>query len=137
MLKKRRNSDPLSEINIIPLVDIIMVLLVIFMITAPVVTKTLNIQLPREDLRSTQVTKSRKFVVTLNRKGSIYLNGKRLNEKKLLAESSLWKKRYPKEPVFIRADKRVDYGKVMEVMALIKNSGITNIGLLIQDKKKS
>ena len=136
MLKKNISSEPLSEINVIPIVDIIMVLLVIFMITAPIASKSLEVKLPREDIRSPEVTKTRKFIVTINRKGRLYLNDRRIKENKLLAEVSLWKKRSAKEPVFIRADKRVDYGKVMKIMAVIKNAGITNIGLLIKQTKK-
>lgn len=136
MLKKRISSEPFSEINVIPIVDIIMVLLVIFMITAPIASKSLDVKLPREDIRSPEVTKTRKFIVTINRKGRLYLNDRRIKENKLLAEVSLWKKRSAKEPVFIRADKRVGYGKVMEIMGVIKNAGISNIGLLIQEKKK-
>ena len=133
MAISRFNEDePLSEINVTPFVDVLLVLLVIFMITAPVITHALKVQLPEENLRSIEIKSNRKFVVSINRRGKIYLNKRKISLKKLLRSAQNWKSKKGNQTVFIRADRKVPYGKVTQVMAKLKNAGITNVGLLIE-----
>ena len=138
MLRKRFEEDhPISEINVTPFVDVLLVLLVIFMITAPLFTKAIDVQLPKENLRSSKVTDARKFVISINRNGTYYIKGKRYSPDSLLKEALKWKNRNPGKTAFIRADKRVNYGKITHLMVMLKNSGIQKLGLLIEEKPKA
>ncbi len=138
MLKKRFDEEPpISEINVTPFVDVLLVLLVIFMITAPLFTKAIDIQLPKENLRSSKVKDARKFVITINKNGTYYIRGKRHSPDKLLKEALNWKERNPGKTAFIRADERVSYGKITSLMVLLKNSGIQRLGLLVEEKPKT
>ncbi len=135
MLKKSfEEQEPISEINVTPFVDVLLVLLVIFMITAPLFTKAIDIQLPKENLRSTTIKDARKFVITINKNGTFYIKGKRHTPQNLLQEALKWKVNNPGKTAFIRADKRVQYGKITSLMVLLKNSGIQQLGLLVEEK---
>jgi biopolymer transport protein TolR len=135
VLKKRSEKQPpISEINVTPFVDVLLVLLVIFMITAPLFTKAIDIQLPKENLRSSSVKDARKFVITINKNGTYFIKGKRYSPQNLLKEALKWKEKSPGKTAFIRADKRVKYGKITSLMVLLKNSGIQRLGLLVGEK---
>ena len=137
MLRKNNEIyDPICSINVTPFVDVLLVLLVIFMITAPLLTRTIEVQLPRENVRSANSQDSRRFVVTIDRKGKYYIEGKRHSQRKLLIAADHWRERKKGDVAFIRADKKVDYGKVTALMAILKNADIQNIGLLVENKKR-
>lgn len=138
-MRKRRyqNNESISDINVTPFVDVLLVLLVIFMITAPLFTKAIDVQLPKENLRSSNVKDARKFVITINQNGKFYIKGRRYTEKKLLHEALKWKTSNPNKTAFIRADKRVKYGNITALMVLLKNNGIQKLGLLVEEKPKS
>lgn len=135
MLKKRFvYHEPISEINVTPFVDVLLVLLVIFMITAPLFTKAIDVELPKENLRSPSVTDARKFVITINRNGTYYIKGRRQSPANLMKQALKWKVKNPGKTAFIRADRRVEYGKITKLMVMLKNNGIQNLGLLVEEK---
>lgn len=135
-MKKRRKEEqsPISEINVTPFVDVLLVLLVIFMITAPLFTKAIDVQLPKENLRTSSIKDARKFVITINRNGTYLIRGRRYSPDNLLKEALKWKEKNPAKTAFIEADKRVDWGKIAGLMVLLKNNGIQRLGLLVQEK---
>ena len=128
--------EPISEINVTPFVDVLLVLLVIFMITAPLFTKTIEVQLPQENVRSADVKDTRKFEVTVSKKGEYYIRGKKYSESQLLAYAESWKESNRDKTAYIRADKSVDYGRVIALMAILKNVGIQHLGLLVENKMR-
>ncbi len=128
--------EPISEINVTPFVDVLLVLLVIFMITAPLFTKTIEVQLPQENVRSADVKDTRKFEVTVSKKGEYYIRGKKYSESQLLAYAESWKESNRDKTAYIRADKSVDYGRVTALMAILKNVGIQHLGLLVENKMR-
>ena len=134
-MRKNRLEDfeAISEINVTPFVDVLLVLLVIFMITAPLFTKAIDVRLPQEKIKSSNVTEARKWVVAIDARGRYYLNGEKIDKKKLLIESRLWSERNPEKTVFIQADEKVPYGGVTRLMSLLKNADIDKIGLLVED----
>lgn len=135
MLKNRvEEQGPISEINVTPFVDVLLVLLVIFMITAPLFTKALDIQLPKENIRSSSITDARKFVITINRNGVYLIQGKRYSPEELIKEAITWKEKNPGKTAFVEADERVDWGKIARLMAMLKNSGIQHLGFLVEEK---
>lgn len=120
-----------SEINIIPLVDVMLVLLIIFMLTAPVLKTAFDVQLPEST--SAQVIEQTEEVptISISENGTIKINGmviKTLNE---LKEVLLKIKR---KEVIIEADKKVDYGRVIQVIDIVKGAGIDRIGLATEHR---
>jgi biopolymer transport protein TolR len=125
----RESKGPLSEINVVPLVDIMLVLLIIFMITAPMLQHGMNIDIPnvtarplpaKEDPQVLNVTKDRLLI----------LNEKRLDVKDLKpAVQLLYTNRREKE-IFLRADKDVPYGFVVRCMGIIREAGVSKINIV-------
>jgi biopolymer transport protein TolR len=132
--QKINNYEPISEINVTPFVDVLLVLLVIFMITAPLFTKAIDVKLPEENLHSSKINDTRQFVITMSKNGDLSINGKKYNLRNIKKISVKWNKRNRDKTAFIRADKRVRYGKITSLMVTLKNSGLQNIGLLVKDK---
>ncbi|NQU65158.1 MAG: biopolymer transporter ExbD [SAR324 cluster bacterium] len=127
--------EPISDINVTPFVDVLLVLLVVFMITAPLFTKAIDVQLPQENLRSSAVTDARKLVISINKNGRYYIEGRRYPAKRLLQKMIEWKERNPQNTAFLRADKRATVGDMTKLMVMLKNNGISRLGLLVEDKK--
>lgn len=136
---RNNNSDlyePISDINVTPFVDVLLVLLVVFMITAPLFKKAIDVQLPRENLRSSTVKDARKLVISVNRNGRYYIEGRRYPTRKLLEKLIQWRERNPDKTVFVRGDKRASYGDIAALMVILKNNGIHKLGLLVEEKKE-
>lgn len=127
-------QDPISDINVTPFVDVLLVLLVIFMITAPLFTKAIDVQLPQEKLRSSQIKDARKFVITINKNGKYYVEGRRYSAKTLIKRAIEWKEKRPNSTAFIRADRRAKVGDMAALLVLLKNNGIQKLGFLVKDK---
>ncbi len=127
----RRNSRKMmSEINVTPMVDVMLVLLVIFMITAPMMTQGVDVDLPKTTSKSLR-QKEKPVVITINKKGEIYLNRIRGSQKMLREQlTKLAMNDGNKRPVFLKADKRVQYGLVAAVMADIKAAGFNKLGMV-------
>jgi biopolymer transport protein TolR len=133
----KNGRSVLSEINVTPFVDVMLVLLVIFMVTAPILYQGVEINLPKVESRPMPAAeREKKIVVSLNKNGEIYIEKKRysLSELKLGVRSLIRNKgkELGEEDVFLRADSNVPYGTVMEVMAEIKKAGINKIGLITE-----
>jgi biopolymer transport protein TolR len=123
----------MSEINVTPLVDVMLVLLIIFMVTAPMMQQGLEIELP-ETAASGVSTSEEPFVLVINKSKRITVGGQNIPigdlQKRLQA---IFEKR-PNKQIYIQADKAVDYGFVAETMAEVRAAGITNIGLVTLPK---
>ena len=130
--------DELADINIVPLVDVLLVLLVIFMITAPIITHTLDVQLPRASL-SPGTRTDQTLIVTVDRRGTLAVNQKVMGPirerdtlKRFDREIHAWKAANPGAPAFLRADRRLRYGTVIQVMAQLRRLGVIDVGLMIE-----
>ncbi|MDH5751990.1 MAG: biopolymer transporter ExbD [Deltaproteobacteria bacterium] len=131
-------SEEVSDINIVPLVDVLLVLLVIFMITAPIIAHTLDVKLPSASL-SPGTRTNQTLVVSVDRNGQLAVNEKLMGH--IRSESAMtrfekeingWKAMYPGSPAFLRADHRIRYGTVIMVMARLRKMGVVNVGLMIE-----
>jgi biopolymer transport protein TolR len=127
----------LSEINVTPFVDVMLVLLVIFMVTAPILYQGVDVNLPRVESKPMPAAeREKKVVITLNDKGEIFIEKKQYSLSELKVEiRTLIRthgKRIEDEDVFLRADSNVPYGTVMEVMAEIKKAGVNRLGLVTE-----
>jgi len=132
--KSSDNDDPIAEINIVPFVDIILVVLIIFMVTTPFIVKpSININLPKA--ASGTDTAPSQLTVTVAADGRVLLNGKESTDEEIsaFAKSAIASK--PDTQAIISADKDVPHGRVIGVIDLIKTAGITKFAITI-DKKK-
>ncbi|MEK7283080.1 MAG: biopolymer transporter ExbD [Acidobacteriota bacterium] len=125
-----RFGPPLSEINVTPLVDVILVLLIIFMVTAPMMTRGIDVKLPRTE-SGADATEQR-LVVSVDRDNTVYLNDRPVNLNLLTDRLKTEMKRTGLDFVFLRADQEVPYGRVMLVMDQIKKSGADRVGMVTQ-----
>jgi biopolymer transport protein TolR len=131
--KFRREYHPLAEINVTNLVDVVLVLLIIFMITAPMMQSGVDIRLPKSSESPRDVSTG--IVVSITSDKEVFIDNYKIPEGQF--ESRLKTIRGVKKfsPVYIRADERVPYGVVMEYMAKIKKLGIDNVGLVTEPEK--
>ena len=133
MKKKFRNKRTISEINVTPFVDVMLVLLIIFMVTAPLLTSGIKINLPE----SSSVLKNEKkdpVTVSINSKGEIFIQKKKFSKNQLIKKLSLLKKSNQNLKIYIKGDKKLDYGKVMDLMNLINQSGFKKVALVTRLK---
>jgi biopolymer transport protein TolR len=117
----------LSEINVTPLVDVMLVLLIIFMITAPMLQQGVDVNLPREVAGSIDPAQER-VIITLGKNDRIYLNDRRIDVSEL--EQQLRQAAGLSKEVFLRADKDIPYGLVVKLMAMAKKAGIERLGIV-------
>lgn len=123
-------SDEKPELNITPLVDIMLVLLAILMVTAPTITYEENINLPKGSAQTPNVVTLKSLIIAITAKRDIYINDKKFNFTSFADNLVLTKSQYKlDEPVFIRADKSLKYDDVMQVLRIVKNLGFTKVSL--------
>lgn len=123
-------SDEKPELNITPLVDIMLVLLAILMVTAPSITYEENINLPKGSAQTPNVVTLKSLIIAVNAKRDIYINEKKFNFTSFADNLVLSKSQYKlDEPVFIRADKSLKYDDVMYILKTVKNLGFTKVSL--------
>ena len=130
---RRRNTDKrsMAEINVTPLVDVVLVLLIIFMVTAPMLSMGIDVNLPRVKSKSLDLAEE-KLVLTINENKEIFLNKTRLPLADLHAKlSAIFAERVDRE-IFLRADKNVSYGFVVEVMSEIRRAGVDKLGMITE-----
>jgi biopolymer transport protein TolR len=120
-----------SQINVTPLVDVMLVLLIIFMVTAPIIQQGVEVSLPK--VKAAAIPgKEEQFVVSITRDRQIYLNDTKLSASALTDKLNAIAHERPDREVFIRADEQVPYGDVIRTMAAIKAAGIENIGMVTE-----
>ena len=127
-----RQTDTLSQINVTPFVDVMLVLLVIFMVTAPILQQGLNVELPAVEAGPLVSDTEEQLVVSVDRTGRLHLNDAQVDAAGLAEKLSAIVKLRPDRAVYLRADKDVVYGKVVEVMAAIRNAGIVKLGMVTE-----
>ena len=126
-----------ADINVTPLVDVMLVLLIIFMVTAPMMTQGLDVDLPQTTAKSLRQEEN-PIVVTIDKDGKISLDKFSVSQKVLLQELGKYGKEVKEKPIYLKADKSVTYGIVVSVMADIKRAGFDKLGMITQpaDKKE-
>lgn len=123
-----------ADINVTSLVDVAFVLLIIFMITAPIMQGGVDVQLPRAEARP--MTAKEGMVVSVDRDGRIFIDETGVSYADFrLTFTALVKTRRPKS-IYLRADRRVPYGDVVRVLATIRSSGVTDVGLVAEEEER-
>lgn len=123
---------PLSEINMTPLVDVMLVLLVIFLITAPMLNSAIKLNLPAES--AAQITEQKTITISINQAGQYFIDDQPVSEGELEHRLSLTAAENPKQQIHLRVDVNVNYGKVSHVLADLQRIGLSNIGFVTEPK---
>jgi biopolymer transport protein TolR len=129
MKSNRDSKGPLSEINIVPLVDVMLVLLIIFMITAPMMQHGMNIDIPKVTTKPLP-TKDEPQILNITKDQKLILNEKKLVVKDLKAAIQLLFSNKSTKEIYLRADKEVPYGFVVSCMGLIREAGVEKINIV-------
>ena len=125
----------MSEINVTPFVDVMLVLLIVFMVTAPLLTVGVPVDLPQTRAKSLGEDRE-PLAVTVDKEGQIFLQNTPIGIDELVPKLMAISENGYAQRIFVRGDKAVDYGKVMEVMGLLNGAGFTRIGLVTDAPKK-
>ena len=131
MVSGKQHRTTLSEINVTPLVDVMLVLLIIFMITAPMLQQGLDVNLPVASGTS-QTEQEEQLILTVTKQGEIFLNQTAYKLEALLPKLRALYQARPDRDVFLRADSSVPYGTVVQVMDEVKKAGIIKLGMITQ-----
>ncbi len=136
---QRYKKKVMSEINVVPYIDVMLVLLIIFMITAPLLTQGVKVELPQAAAEAMQndSEKNEPLVITVNSEGDYFLNvgddiETPVNHETLVARVAAVLRHQPGTPVMVRGDKNVTYGKVILAMALLQKAGSPSVGLITE-----
>ena len=133
--RRAGNRLPLNgEINVVSLIDVMMLLMVIFMITAPMMQGGVDVHLPKADARPLESHSG--LTVTVDRGGSIFIDDARMSFSEFQASFKALAERKGKSGVYLRADDGVDYGSVVRVLAVMKGAGVGDIGLVAEPPLK-
>jgi biopolymer transport protein ExbD/biopolymer transport protein TolR len=130
-LERRTGANPMSDINMTPLIDVMLVLLVIFMITAPLMTSSLKLDLPRAE--GARPTDAAQFItVAVDPQGKLYWGDEVLDADALKRRVREAAQRNPATEVQLRADKSVPYGRIAELIGLVQEGGLVRIGFVTE-----
>lgn len=138
MLISRSSRRPMSEINVVPFIDVMLVLLVIFMITTPLLTQGVKIDLPKTEAKALPPNQKEPLIITVDSTGNYYLNiASKPNQpitarvlSNLVSTQLSANPNVEQRPVLVRGDKNTNYGKVIEAMALLQKAGAKSVGLI-------
>lgn len=134
--RKNNSNKPLAEINVTPLVDVMLVLLIIFMVTAPMLSMGIDVNLPRVKAKSVDVAEE-KLVLTVSETREIFLNKTKMPLAELKSKlEAIFSNRIDRE-IFLRADKNVPYGFVVEVMSEVRKAGVDKLGMITEPPEET
>jgi biopolymer transport protein TolR len=128
---RRGRYRPLAEINVTPLVDVMLVLLIIFMVTAPLMTSGVSVDLPKTNAQPLN-SDSEPLTVTIKADGSIYLQDQAIDLSEIVAKLQAIAQNNSDRRIFVRGDKDLAYGRIMQVMGTIIQGGFTKVALLAE-----
>ncbi len=135
--QRRPRRRTMSEINVVPYIDVMLVLLVIFMVTAPLLTQGVKVDLPQAASEPIESEQLEPLVVTVDAGGNYYLNigadpKQAIDHQALVNKVAAVLRHKPDTPVLVRGDKDVSYGRVVTAMALLQRAGAPSVGLITQ-----
>jgi len=135
MTPTRRGKRLMAEINVVPYIDVMLVLLIIFMITAPLLTQGIKVDLPKAGAEPMPSEDQKPLILSVDKAGRFYLNiGKdeesAIDDDAVAQRVSAVLRREPKTPVLVKADRTVPYGRVVEGMVLLQQSGAEKVGFI-------
>ncbi|MEO1883791.1 MAG: protein TolR [Methyloprofundus sp.] len=139
-MARSKRRKPMAEINVVPYIDVTLVLLIIFMITAPLIQSGVDVDLPQAEAKNISLEDMpTPVIITITKTGEFFIdlgNGEDdepVTAAEVLILTQAVRKNKPATQVYIRGDKEVQYGKVVTVMAALKNAGVPNVGLMTEN----
>lgn len=141
-IKPRRKRRLMGEINVVPYIDVMLVLLIIFMVTAPLLTQGVKVELPKVAADALPPEDSEPIVLTVNRAGELFLNigentDEPMDEDYIVAAVSKVLRNRPETPVMVRGDQAGEYGNVVHAMTLLQQAGAPTVGLVTEPPRES
>jgi biopolymer transport protein TolR len=133
--RRRRGHAMMAEINVTPFVDVMLVLLVIFMVTAPLVTAGVQLDLPKVQAKSVSAPDNAPLEIALDNSGRVYFGDTVVKPDEIVPKLAAIYAEAPERRIYIRADQGLDYGRVMGLMTTVNNAGFTKIALLTDPAK--
>ena len=131
----RSKKEPMSEINVTPFVDVMLVLLIIFMVTAPLLTVGVQVDLP-ESAADSLPDDQEPLTLSINSKGEIYIQEHQVTYQKMIPKLLAIAKNRTDTRIYVRGDKAINYGRVLEIMGLLSGSGFTKVALISEPYKE-
>jgi biopolymer transport protein TolR len=128
---QRRSYTPMSEINVTPFVDVMLVLLIVFMVTAPLLTVGVPVDLPKSQAQAINED-SEPLVITVDRAGKIYIQETEVPFDNLVARLNAITERKPDTRIFVRGDREIAYGEIMRVMGRLNGAGFEKVALITE-----
>ena len=143
---RQSRRRPLSEINVVPYIDVMLVLVIILMITAPLLSQGVQVNLPQASAKALPPQKQEPIIVSVNQKGDLFLNTSKTPEQPIVPQELMSsvstqlqaaQATKKEQDVFVKGDKDANYGKIMEAMVLLQKAGATNVGLITQNPENN
>ena len=131
----RSSREPMSEINVTPFVDVMLVLLIIFMVTAPLLTVGIQVDLP-ESSADTLPEDTEPLTLTINAKGEIFIQETKVQYEKIIPKILAVSNNRTDTRIFVRGDKNINYGRVLEIMGMLSGSGFSKVALISEPYKE-
>ena len=131
----RSHTEPMSEINVTPFVDVMLVLLIIFMVTAPLLTVGVTLDLPESSADSLPEDQE-PLTLSINSKGEIFIQEYQVEYDKMIPKILAIAKNRTDTRIFVRGDKTINYGRVLEIMGMLSGSGFTKVALISEPYKQ-
>lgn len=139
-MTKRKRRKPMAEINVVPYIDVTLVLMIIFMITAPLIQSGVDVDLPVADAKDISLEDlPAPVIISITKNGKLYIDlgdgedSEAVTADEVLILTQAVRKNKPGTQVYIRGDKEVQYGKIVTVMSALKNAGVPNVGLMTEN----
>ncbi|MFT7403339.1 protein TolR [Zhongshania sp.] len=143
-MSRRNKRKPISDINVVPYIDVMLVLLIVFMVTAPMLVQGVQVDLPQASTEPVPETDDDPIVVSVDKAGKYYVTlgdpdkqGEPLELAEIGDKLSKILRNKPKTPIMVRGDGAVDYASVVAAMAVLQGAGATSIGLITEDPSRS
>ena len=128
--KSRRGGKPMSDINVTPMVDVMLVLLIVFMVAAPLLTAGVPVDLPKADAAAIQTDDQKPVEVSINGDGLVFIGETQVSYQRLLTVLSGVTQNDPEKRIFLRADSKLSYGQVMNIMGMLNKAGYRKVALI-------
>lgn len=139
-MSRRNRRKPMSDINVVPYIDVMLVLLIVFMVTAPLLVQGVQVDLPEASTEPVPQQDDDPIVVSVDKQGRYYLSlgdpkqqGQPVSLEDIGEKLSKILRRKPKTPIMVRGDTAVDYGRVVSAMAVLQQAGAQSIGLITEE----
>lgn len=136
-MRQRIKKKPMSEINVVPYIDVMLVLLIIFMITTPLLSQGIKVDLPQTASEPLPPNDKEPVIVSINKTGDFFINygedqDKPISANNLVTRVSALLKYQPGIPVLVEGDTKVPYGKVVQAMSLLQQAGVPSVGMITE-----